>query len=67
MQALVLSKWSSDAVDCSIKVAEKTIQSSDKLHLLGMTLDCFLPFGTLQEAEGEDPTTDCPAPSSNRP
>ena len=44
-QALVLSQWSQDAVNCSIKVAGKAIVAGDQLKLLGVTLDRLLHFG----------------------
>ena len=44
-QALVLSQWSQDAVNCSIKVAGETIVAGDQLKLLGVTLDRLLHFG----------------------
>ena len=44
-QALVLSQWSRDAVDCAVKVAGKTVTAGDHLKLLGVTFDRLLHFG----------------------
>ena len=44
-QMLVLSQWHRDAVDCTIKVAGKTIAAGDSVNLLGVTLDRLLHFG----------------------
>ncbi|KAF0292595.1 RNA-directed DNA polymerase from mobile element jockey [Amphibalanus amphitrite] len=44
-QALVLSQWSRDAVDCTLCVAGKTVTAGDHLKLLGVTLDRLLHFG----------------------
>ena len=44
-QMLVLSQWHRDAVDCSIKVAGKTVAASDTISLLGVKLDRLLHFG----------------------
>ena len=44
-QALVLSQWSRDAVNCTVKVAGETVTAGDQLKLLGVTLDRLLHFG----------------------
>ena len=44
-QALVLSQWSRDAVNCTFKVAGETVTPGDQLKLLGVTLDRLLHFG----------------------
>ena len=44
-QALVLSQWSPNAVNCSIKVAGEMIVAGDQLKPLGATLDRLLDFG----------------------
>ena len=41
-QALVLSQWSHDAVNCTVKVAGV---SWDRLKFVGVTLDRLLLFG----------------------
>ena len=44
-QALVLSQWARDAVNCTVKVAGETVVAGDQLKLLGVTLDRLLHFG----------------------
>ena len=44
-QVLVLSQWSRDAVNCTVKVAGETVVAGDRLKLLGVTLDRLLHFG----------------------
>ncbi|KAF0311097.1 putative RNA-directed DNA polymerase from transposon BS [Amphibalanus amphitrite] len=44
-QALVLSQWARDAVNCSVQVAGETVVAGDQLKLLGITLDRLLHFG----------------------
>ena len=44
-QALVLSQWSQDAKDFSIKVAGATVEGRPHLKILGVTLDRTLHFG----------------------
>ena len=44
-QALLLSQWSRNAVNCTVKVAEETVTAGDQLKLLGVTLDRLLHFG----------------------
>ena len=44
-QALVLSQWSRDAADCTVKVAGEAVVAGDQLRLLGITLDRLLHFG----------------------
>ena len=44
-QALVLSQWSRDAVNCTVQVAGETVVAGDQLKLLGVTLDRLLHFG----------------------
>ncbi|XP_043212634.1 uncharacterized protein LOC122376759 [Amphibalanus amphitrite] len=44
-QALVLSQWARDAVNCSVQVAGETVVAGDQLKLLGVTLDRLLHFG----------------------
>ena len=41
-QALVLSKWSGDAVNLTARVAGETVVTGDRLNLLGVTLDRIL-------------------------
>ena len=44
-QALVLSQWSRDAVNCTVQVAGETVVAGDQLKLLRVTLDRLLHFG----------------------
>ena len=44
-QLLVLSQNAREAVDCTIKVAGKTVPASDTLVLLGVEIDRRLQFG----------------------
>ena len=44
-QLLVLSQSAADTVDCSIKVAGKSVRAADHLKLLGVTFDRLLHFG----------------------
>ena len=44
-QALVLSQWSQDAKDFSIKVAGATVEGRPHLKILGVTLDRTLHCG----------------------
>ena len=49
-QVLVLSQWSRDATDCTLRVAGKAVVAGDHLKLLGVTLDRLLHFGPPAEA-----------------
>ena len=44
-QALVLSRWSRDAIICTVKLEGETMVAGDRLKLPRVTMDRLLYFG----------------------